>query len=492
MPTDSAEPRSATDWLKLSVRLQQQGLLVAMLQAARRASELAPDDLVARFHEIDCLRFAGETRTALQRLQQIESDHADNARFLLRAGETYVRLNRLADYHRCCARAFALAPKDPDVRLGLARAMVSRGDAASAEALLREATKDRPDDGDAWLELARLRRWTTAENHVESLKRVVAGASDPRSKAAGCYALFKELDDLGLPTRAMSWLQTGAKTLRSTFGYSVENDEVALARIARSFPEERLRHAPSNGPGRGAIFVVGLPRSGTTLVDRILSAHPLVESLGECLDLAYAIARGGSTNAAQRIPVDAGPQPGPAGIGQSYLSAVDAYRTGRPFFVDKAPMNFLSCGMIRLALPEARILMLRRHPIDSCLAIYKTFFGERLPFAYDLEELGRYYVAWHHLAEHWRTTLHDRLLVVSYESLVTDTEAETRRLLSHCGLDWNPCCVDFHLSDSAVTTLSASQVRQPIYRSSVGHWKKYARELDPLIRIFGEAGIPVD
>lgn len=463
-----------------------------MLHAARRASALAPGDPLARFHEIDCLQFAGQTRVALQRLRQIESDHADDARFLFRAGETYVRLNRLVDYHRCCAQAYALAPGDPDVRLGFARALISRGDAARAEALLTEATRERPEDGDAWLELARLRRWTATENHIESLERAVAGTSDPRSKAASCYALYKEFDDVGLTKRAMSWLQIGAQTIRSTFNYSVETDEAALARIARSFPHERLRHAPSNGPGRGAIFVVGLPRSGTTLVDRILSTHPLVESLGECLDLAYAIARGGRTgDAVIRNPDGPGVRSVPANVGRAYLEAVDAYRTGRPYFVDKAPMNFLSCGMIRLALPEARILLLRRHPVDSCLAIYKTLFRERLLFAYDLQELGRYYVAWHRLVEHWRTTLQDRLLVVSYESLVTDAEAETRRLLSHCGLDWDPRCLDFHRSESAVTTMSASQVRQPIYRSSVGHWKKYERELDPLIRILSDAGIPV-
>ena len=491
MQTNSAGPQTATDWLKLSVTFQQQGRYASMLDAARRASDIAPDDLVARFHEIACLQFAGETRIALQRLQQIESDHPHNAPFLFRTGETYVQFNRHADYHRCCARAFALAPKDPDIRLGLARALISRGDAVGAEALLSEATKERPADGDVWLEIARLRRWTAADNHVESIERAVADSSNPSSKAASCYALHKELDDLGQAARAMYWLQIGAKTLRSTFSYRAEVDEAMLATIARSFPGERLRNAPSTGPGRGAIFVVGLPRSGTTLVDRILSAHPLVESLGECRDFAYAVARIGSTDAASRNQSSASPASDHETVGRSYLAAVDVYRTGRPYFVDKAPMNFLSCGLIRLALPEARIVMLRRHPLDSCLAIHRTCFRERLPFAYDLQELGRYYVAWHRLVEHWCKTLPDRLLVMPYESLVTDAETETRRLLSHCGLDWNPRCLNFHLSESSVTTLSANQVRQPLYRSSVGHWKKYARELDPLVRILRDAGIPI-
>jgi tetratricopeptide (TPR) repeat protein len=429
MQTNSAGVQTSSDLLKLSVAHQQQGRFASMLEAARRASELAPDDPVARIHEVDCLQFAGETRLALQCLQQIESDHANHAQFLFRAGETYVRFNRSADYHRCCARAFELAPDDPEIRLGLARALIARGDATGAEALLAEATKSKPHDGDAWFELARLRRWTAAENHIASIERAVASSPHPRSKAAGCYALFKELDDLGEASRAMSWLQIGARTLRSSFSYRVEVDEAMLAAIARGFPGERLRDATATGAGRGAIFVVGLPRSGTTLVERIFSAHPQVESLGECRDLAFAVAR-------SRSMTGAGPDH--AALGRSYLTAVDTYRTGRPYFVDKAPMNFLSCGMIRLALPGARIVMLRRHPLDSCLAIYRTYFREHLAFAHDLEELGRYYVAWHRLVEHWRQSLPDTLLAMSYESLVTDPEIETRRLLAHCGLDWDP------------------------------------------------------
>jgi len=492
MQTNPAQPQTAADWLKLSVTFQQQGRYASMLDAARQASVLAPDDPVARFHEIDCLLLAGETRLALERLQQIESDHPRDAPFLLRAGETYVQFNRLDDYHRCCECAHELAPTSQDTRLGLARALIATGDAARAETLLSEATRERPEDGDAWLELARLRRWTAAENHVASIERAVVGSPDPKSKAASCYALFKEMEDLGQHARAMSWLQVGAKTLRSKLNYDVEFDESALAGIARNFPAERLRDAPATGPGRGAIFVVGLPRSGTTLVDRILSAHPQVESLGEHRDLAYAVMRGGGINSTSRPAATPGSSPDPAAIGRSYLKAVEVYRTGRPHFVDKAPMNFLHCGLIRLALPEARIVMLRRHPLDSCLAIYGTFFRERLSFAYDLQELGRYYVAWHHLSEHWRRAIPAQLLVMSYESLVAEPEAQIRRLLEHCGLGWDPRCLDFHLNESAVTTLSASQVRRPLYASSVGRWKKHARELEPLVRQLRESGIPLD
>ena len=464
----------------------------AMLEAARRASALAPDSLEARLHEVECLQIAGDTRLALECLQRIEAEHAENALFMLRVGETYARYNRPDDYQRCCRRAHELAPDDPDVRSGLAGALLAVGDLAGAEAVLVELTRDRPQDGTAWLNLARLRRWTAEDNHVAEIEKAVATATDRRNKAAGCHALFKEYEDLGQADKAMSWLRTGAKTLRSSYSYRVEFDEAALAAISENYSTERLRDAPETGPGRGAIFVAGLPRSGTTLVDRILSAHPEVESLGEPRDLAFAALHGEAMITPGRSWSDAGLLPDFAAIGRRYLNAVATYRTGRPYFVDKATMNSLQCGLMRLALPGSRIVLLRRHPLDSCLALYSTYFHEHLPFAHDLHELGRYYVAWHRLMEHWRQAIPRQLRVVHYESLVTNPETEIRQLLEHCGLDWDPRCLDFHQNRSAVTTLSASQVRQPMYTSSVGRWKKYARALQPLIWVLQHAGIPLD
>jgi hypothetical protein len=205
------------------------------------------------------------------------------------------------------------------------------------------------------------------------------------------------------------------------------------------------------------------------------------------------VMRAGDTGGALRVAAQSRPpQPDFGAIGRGYMDAVSAYRSGRRFFVDKAPMNFLYAGLIRLALPGARIVMLHRDPMDSCLAIHKTLFREGFPFASSLEDLGRYYVAWHGLARHWRDALQATMLDLEYESLVADQETESRRLLAYCGLDWDSRCLDFHQNASPSATASAAQVRQAMYGSSIGRWKKHARELEPLAHILRGAGIKVD
>jgi tetratricopeptide (TPR) repeat protein len=485
-------PQSAAQWIEVSRVAEHRGDMRAMFHAASKAVELEPRNLDSRFREFNCLLMFGRTRAALERLVSLEQDCSQDAARLLLAGDAYARLNRFQDYHRCYLRASELAPADRDVRLNLARSFIVIGDLARAEELLTEAVRQRPQDHEAWHALARLRKWTSAENHVDTLERLASEAQDPRSQIALCYSLHKELEDLGEDERAMSWLQKGARILRGTISYRVENDISIMEAIAKTFPVERLAGKPTGGHGHGAVFVIGLPRSGTTMVDRILSAHPQVQSLGELRDLTYALMTGaGQTDPRPRTPVGAQADDLPE-IGRCYLDAVAAYRNQRPYFVDKAPMNFLYAGLIRLAMPGARIILLRRNPMDSCFAIHKTLFREGSPFSCDLVDLGRYYLAWHRLAEHWRAALGATMLELEYESLVANQEAETRRLLDYCGLDWDSACLDFHLNVSPTATASAAQVRQPLYGTSIGRWKKHSRELEPLARILRQAGIAID
>jgi hypothetical protein len=182
----------------------------------------------------------------------------------------------------------------------------------------------------------------------------------------------------------------------------------------------------------------------------------------------------------------------PAVLGESYWSAIQGYGHSRAFVVDKTPLNYLHLGLIAKALPRARIVHLRRHPMASCYAIYKTLFRTGYPFSYDLEDLGRYYLAYARLMNYWRALLPGRFLDLDYEALVEDQEGTTRRLLEYCGLEWREACMRFHENPAPTATASAAQVRRPIYRESLDLWRNYRQELAPLARLLAHNGIAIE
>jgi hypothetical protein len=276
--------------------------------------------------------------------------------------------------------------------------------------------------------------------------------------------------------------------------YDVATDLAILAKIrevyAASLFDGRIEGFDCADP----IFIIGMPRTGTTLVERLLGSHSQVCAAGELNEFALELVR-----LARQLP---GPTPtsrldfvaATAGLdfralGEGYVRRTRAMRDDRPFFIDKLPFNFLYAGLIHLALPRAKIISLRRHPLDTCYAVYKQLFKDAYPFSYDLDELGRYYIAYDELMRHWHSVMPGVIHTVAYEALVADLEGETRRLLDHCGLAWEEACLHFHRNSRASTTASAVQVRQPIYDTSIGKWRHYARQLEPLRASLERAGI---
>ena len=256
----------------------------------------------------------------------------------------------------------------------------------------------------------------------------------------------------------------------------------------------------SLGPGhetREPVFVLGLPRTGTTLVERILGNHSAVVAAGELRQFPEQMIRlareslGGrdlprDELVAHTLKLDM------RELGRRYVESTRPRTGARPHFVDKLPLNYLYCGLIHGSLPGARIVHLRRHPLDACYAIYKTLFSRAYPFSYDLGELGQYYVAYDRLMSHWRTAMPGVIYDLHYEAIVDDPEGETRRLLDHCGLEFESACLDFHRSPEASTTASALQVRQPIYRDSVSRWRNVAAQLEPLTQVLRSNGIDLE
>jgi hypothetical protein len=277
--------------------------------------------------------------------------------------------------------------------------------------------------------------------------------------------------------------------------YDVAHDVATVDWIIEAFPKPASAPNEARGnPEDSPIFIVGLPRSGSTLFERILSSHSQIAAAGELNDLALALvetaqSQVGRGNLPRRELVRAAAAVDFAALGRDYLRRARSALGVQDRFIDKMPLNYLYCGIIHRALPNARIIHVTRHPMAAGYAMYKTLFKDGYPFSYDLSDIGRYYVAYRRLMAHWRDYLGDALLEISYEDLIADQAGATRRLLEACGLEWQEGCMRFHLNAAATTTASAAQVRRPLYATSVNQWRHFAAQLEPLRRVYAEAGI---
>ncbi|MDX1381633.1 MAG: sulfotransferase, partial [Xanthomonadales bacterium] len=488
-----ARPDSVQARLFYSQLCQQMGDFDRMRELAEDAVRLAPSRISPRLRLVECLFYCGDIRAARERLARLESLAGDDPKLWHQVAELHVHCGQHHEAHRCHQRGVDLAPDEPRYLYNLASSAVAIGELEKAEELYERVLALDPQDWDAWQNRSTLRKWSDGNNHVATLERLLDDGPSPHpGEVALCYALAKELEDLGDDERSWHYLERGAKRRRAQMRYRVEGDVATLNAIRQAFDAQVMQKAPERTSDAGPIFVLGLPRSGTTLVDRILSSHPQVDSLGEINALAFAVMHGAgfAPNKAELVRQSAGMDH--ALLGRRYLEATRGYGLDAPSLLDKTPLNFLYLGLIRLALPSASVVHLRRHPLDSVFAMYKTLFRMGYPFSYDLDDLAQYYLAYRRLMAHWREVCPGALHDLDYEALVTDPEPNARALLAHCGLDWNDRCLAFHRNPAPAATASAAQVRQPIYTSSVGRWKVHAERLAPVAEKLHAAGIDVD
>jgi hypothetical protein len=286
------------------------------------------------------------------------------------------------------------------------------------------------------------------------------------------------LEDLGDHAESFVWLKRGADARRAALSYQVERDVEAMALIAEVFSAEKLATPAPGASYARPIFIVGLPRTGTTLIERILGMHSQVTALGELTELPLAVTRAAAGGQKSETIRRAGAADF-AAFGRDYLRAVAGYQAPRPITTDKLPSNFLYIGMLRLALPRARVIHVRRNPMDSAYAIYKTLFRMGYPYSYDLGDLAAYHAAYDRLMAHWRAAAPGFVVDLQYEDLATAPEATARALFERLDLNWEPACLDFHRDTGPVATASAAQVREPVHRGSVDLWRRYEAGLAP-------------
>jgi len=445
--------------------------------------------------------FDGNVGAAIAALHKLKGRSRNDPQLLQQIAELYLKCGQHEVAGRCYARSVELQPSNPEYLYNLAASKTAMGELDEAGTLFTRVIRLRPDDYGAWLNRSGLKTQTPESNHLEQLKYVKSQLrpEDP-GQVQVCYALAKELEDLGQYDEAFAFLQEGSHQRRLAMQYDVRDDEAAMATIVRCFDEQLLSSArPTNDSAR-PVFILGLPRSGTTLIDRIISSHSQLSSLGEhdMLPLTLMNLTGGGTESAGSDVVDKialieqSTKIDFSELGRRYTKGIDGFGNTAARLVDKTPLNFLYLGLIHLAIPGAKIIHMRRHPVDSCYAIYKTLFRAGYPFSYSLQEVGRYYLAYRELMDHWRKSIPGAFLEVDYETVIADQEGETRRMLDYLGLEWEEACLDFHRQRGPAATASAAQVRQPIYNTSVGLWRKYERQLAPLAGKLREFGIEID
>jgi tetratricopeptide (TPR) repeat protein len=448
----------------------------------RRAVEIAPGFTTARANLALVLGRLGQPAEALQLLDDVFHADPDAIGNLNLKAATLGRLGDFAEAIPLYETVLERAPNQPRVWLSYGHMLKTVGRQPEAVTAYRRAIALKPALGEAWWSLANLKTVRFSAADVAAIEAVLGGAEQqPEDRFHLEFALGKALHDGGRFDEAFAHYAAGNGLRRQYHPYRSADTSRLVDRSLDLFTAEVLGR-PGGDPSADPIFIVGMPRAGSTLVEQILSSHSLVEGTSELPDMP-AVARADGRYPGGVVDLSAEER---AARGAEYLRrAAVQRRTERPFFIDKLPNNWMFVPFIQLVLPNARIIDARRHPLGCCLSNFRQHFARGQDFTYDLEDLGRYYAEYVRLMAHVDAVLPGRVHRVIYERMVEDTQTEVRALLTYCGLDFEPACLEFHKTERAVRTASSEQVRQPIYRGATDEWRNYSAHLGPLRQALG-------
>lgn len=468
------------------------------LSHLHQAADLEPNrvDILTQFAKaLALVKMAPEARRAADRAMALIPRDPITLDTL---GVVYTQVHAHSEAKSAFHHAVRLNPQHAPYRFNLATALLANGDIDDARDELESCVRIDPHYWKAHLTLAQQRRQTTTVNHIERLQSLLVGQEGNLEAQTYLHmALAKEYEDCSQYPAAFAHYTRGKSAAGAGRNYSFAQDEALFAAIKAAFPipqEQPSAGCTSDAP----IFVIGMPRSGTTLVERIISSHPDVHSAGELLNFGLVLKRHSGSRTPLLLDRDTIQRADALdwiSLGEQYIASTQQATGGKPHFIDKLPHNFLYVGWIARALPNARIICLRRDPIDTCLSNFRQLFAPQSPnfgYSFNLLDTGRYYALFDRLIAHWRHVLPGRILEMSYEDMVDSQEAKTRQLLEFCGLSWDDRCLQFEHNTAPVNTASVVQVRYPIYRSSLKRWKKYEPQLGALLKVLVDAGIAVD
>jgi tetratricopeptide (TPR) repeat protein len=439
---------------------------------------------------IERQKYAAALEQVDLRLRTAPSD--PEARFL--RATTLAGLGRHEDAVPIFRELLLETPQRNHLHIVLGHSLKALGRTEEAVRAYRDATNGQADIGDAFWSLANLKTYHFSDHEIERMRGLEAlPGPGPPDRAQLCFALGKALEDRADYGGSWAFYERGNSLVRAKSGYRPEAIEDNAGRMIKICSSEFFVARTGSGTAAGdPIFIVGLPRSGSTLLEQILASHPDVDGTHELHDIRRIVSElqgQGLNRGGARYP-DLLPGLDPVlfeRLGRRYLEETRVYRRGRPRFVDKMPNNFSHIGLIHLMLPNARIIDIRREPIACCLSNLKQLYARGQEFCYGIEDIARYYRTYLELMRHWNRVLPGRVLRVSYEGLVEDLGASVRQILAHCGLEFDPACLAFHRSRRAINTPSSEQVRQPLFREGLSQWRHYDPWLYPLRETLGDA-----
>ena len=448
--------------------------------------EFEPDHVQARIDYANLLIRKTKFEKANEQARQLVQMQPDNRRFRTTLATTLVGLGRFDEGIALYGELLAADPGRSELHLLTGHARKTVGAFDDAVECYREAYRRRPDFGDAFWSLANTKTYRFTDREIEHIKRYERSPQTPSDDRIHlCFAAGKALEDRADYDASFEFYERGNALKRGETGYKPETIEDRVqAQVDICTADLFERRGGVGFHCRDPIFIVGLPRAGSTLLEQILASHSLVDGtmeLHNILALAQRL-RGRAAEKTSRYPGNLHDLDDDyfRRFGEQYINDTRAYRGDAPLFVDKMPNNFVHIGLIRLILPNAKVIDARRNPLACCFSCYKQLFGEGQEFTYGLEEVGRYYRAYVRLMDHWDEVLPGFVLRVMHEDVVDDLEAEVRRVLEFCGLPFEENCIRFHETERNIRTPSSEQVRQPIYREGIDRWRRYEAHLEPL------------
>jgi len=460
--------------------------------AIDRALQLSPGNPEWLLHRVECLLAMTEGAAARATAKQLGEHLFDSASVSAAFAHALSRLGMFEAARRHYLHAIEFDPDESQYHYNLATVERFLGNIRAAHAAVTRCIELRPDDDEAHLLRAGLVTQTGESNNVNALLAAFARADgQTRRQVKICFALAKELEDIGEYSRSFEFLSKGASLRRSNMMYAPQKDLDAIENIQKTYTRDMFDGHIEGHVNAEPIFVIGMPRTGTTLVERILASHSVVHAAGErqtfsreLIKHCKQISGEDSRNPADLVSLSAAIDF--IALGEDYIAGTRPDTGATAHFVDRLPLNFLYAGLIHLALPKARIVLLERDPMDTCYAVYKNLFEGVYPFSYDLQEMGNYFVAYRRLIGHWQSVMPGVMHVVNYEELAAKPKSVIEDLLSYCGLSWEDACLRFYESTHPSPKSNVTPVQANIFQSSVGRWRNFEEQLKPVSSILGE------